>query len=72
MAKAPLTRKGVSFTEYEISNDAERFAEMIERSKSGRTLPQIFIGDTHIGGGTELENIDKLGGIDPLLPPILE
>jgi len=71
MAKALLTRKGVSYTEFEVSDDAEKFAEMIERSNGGRTVPQIFIGKTHVGGGTDLVNLDKAGGLDPLLAPFI-
>lgn len=66
-AKALLTSKGVTFTEYEVADDPERFAEMIQRSNGGRTVPQIFIGGRHIGGATDLFALDQRGGLDPLL-----
>ena len=66
-AKALLNVKGVSFTEYEVSNDPERFKEMLQRSNGGRTVPQIFIGKTHIGGATDMLALDKAGKLDPLL-----
>lgn len=72
IAKALLTRKGVSFTEYEVIEQPEKFDEMVERSNGGRTVPQIFIGDVHVGGGTDIVNLDKAGGLDPLLEPFLK
>ncbi len=71
MAKALLNQKGVAFTEYEVSEDAARMAEMIERSGGGRTVPQIFIGDVHVGGGTDIVALDRAGGLDPLLEQFL-
>ena len=71
MAKALLNQKGVAFTEYEVSEDAALMAEMIERSGGGRTVPQIFIGDVHVGGGTDLVALNRAGGLDPLLKPFL-
>ena len=70
-AKALLTKKGVSFTDFEITgNDAMR-DEMIK--KSGRyTVPQIFIGDTHVGGGDDLAALEAAGKLDRLLEPFLE
>ena len=71
MAKALLNQKGVAFTEYEVSDDPKLFAEMIEKSGGGRTVPQIFIGDVHVGGGTDLVELNRAGGLDPLLKPFL-
>ena len=71
MAKALLNQKGVAFTEYEVSEDAVRMAEMIERSGGGRTVPQILIGDVHVGGGTDIVALDRAGGLDPLLKQFL-
>lgn len=71
-AKALLRRKGVEFTEYDIQTDPALVAEMIQRSKGGRTVPQIFIGDTHIGGAMDMFELDRQGGLDPLLAPFLE
>ena len=71
MAKALLNQKGVAFTEYEVSDDPKLFAEMIEKSGGGRTVPQIFIGNVHVGGGTDLVELNRAGGLDPLLKPFL-
>lgn len=70
-AKALLRRKGVTFTEYDIQTDPALVDEMIKRSKGGRTVPQIFIGDTHIGGAMDMFDLDRKGGLDPLLAPFL-
>ncbi len=65
-AKMLLTSKGVSFNEIEITDNPHLTAQMIERS--GRaTVPQIFIGDTHVGGSDDLFALDAAGGLDPLL-----
>jgi len=68
-AKALLKRKGVTFTEYDVLTNPARLAEMIERSNGGRTVPQIFIGDTHVGGADDMIALDRKGGLDPLLAP---
>ena len=69
-AKALLTEKGVAFTDIEITGDDVLMAEMVK--KSGRyTVPQIFIGDTHVGGGSDLAALDAAGGLDPLLVPFV-
>ena len=66
MAKQLLQSKGVEWTEFNVTTDAGRRDEMIERS--GRmTVPQIFIGDTHVGGCDELHNLDRSGDLDGLL-----
>ena len=65
-AKALLDSKGVAFNEIVAANDPALRAEMNERS--GRfTYPQIFIGDSHIGGCDDLVALDARGGLDPLL-----
>jgi len=69
-AKALLKAKGVSFTEYEVSNNETLFAEMVERSNGGRTVPQIFIDGKHIGGASDLFALDAAGGLDPLLKKV--
>lgn len=66
-AKELLARKGVPFTEIEISDDDALRDEMIERSGGRRTVPQIFIGDTHVGGCDDLYELDRQGRLDPLL-----
>ncbi|CAL4866194.1 Glutaredoxin 3 [Asticcacaulis sp. MM231] len=65
-AKALLEKKGVEFNEIVASHDPALRAEMNERS--GRlTYPQIFIGDTHVGGCDDLMALELRGGLDPLL-----
>ena len=65
-ARMLLTRKGVRFTEHVVSNDAKRRAEMESRS-GRRTVPQIFIGDTHVGGFDELYALERSGRLDEML-----
>lgn len=67
MAKRLLTSKGVSFVEVNISAHPERRAEMIQRAKGGSTVPQIFIGDVHVGGCDDLFALDRGGKLDALL-----
>jgi glutaredoxin 3 len=62
-----LNRKGVSYEEIDVSFDAEARRRMSERAGGRRTVPQIFIGDRHIGGSEELHALDRQGGLDPLL-----
>ena len=65
-AKDLLKRKGAAYTEVNVENDEEREA-MIKRAGGRRTVPQIFIGDQHVGGYDELAALDKAGKLDPLL-----
>ena len=65
-AKHLLGKKGVAFNEIDVGGDAELRAEM--EAKSGRyTVPQIWIGERHIGGCDDLYALDQRGGLDPLL-----
>ncbi|MDD3609461.1 MAG: glutaredoxin 3 [Halothiobacillaceae bacterium] len=67
-ARQLLKRKGVSFEERSIDGNAGLREEMERRS--GRTsVPQIFIGDTHVGGYDDMNALDRKGGLDPLLFP---
>ena len=66
-AKRLLTQKGVAFTEYDVSRDNDLRATMMQRSNGGRTVPQIFVGETHVGGCDDLYALDKAGKLDPLL-----
>jgi glutaredoxin 3 len=66
-AKALLTKKGVAFHEIEAASNAERRREMQARSGGRNTFPQIFIGETHVGGCDDLHALDARGGLDPLL-----
>ncbi|MBE3638257.1 glutaredoxin 3 [Mangrovicoccus algicola] len=66
-AKRLLTTKGVSFAEIDLSKQPERRSEMTQRASGGRTVPQIFIGTTHVGGCDELFKLDRDGKLDALL-----
>ena len=66
-AKSLLKRKGVSFTEIDVMMDSKARAEMESRSNGGRTVPQIFIGDIHVGGSDDLHELERAGELDPLL-----
>jgi glutaredoxin 3 len=66
-AKALLRRKGVAFTEINVAGAPERRAEMLKRAHGRNTVPQIFIGATHVGGCDDLYELDEAGNLDPLL-----
>ncbi|MEQ8292334.1 MAG: glutaredoxin 3 [Roseovarius sp.] len=66
-AKRLLTEKGISFSEIDVLENPSRKAEMIDRANGGRTVPQIFVGDTHVGGCDELYALERAGKLDPLL-----
>lgn len=61
-----LKRKGAQVHEIDVTFDSGRKDEMIKRS-GRRTFPQIFVGDTHVGGCDDLHELDHRGGLDPLL-----
>ena len=66
-AKALLNRKGVAFTEIDVSGDPEGRRKMVERASGRFTVPQIFIGATHVGGSDELHALERAGKLDALL-----
>jgi glutaredoxin 3 len=67
MAKRLLERKGVTeWTEINAGASREVWKEM-EAKTGRRTVPQIFIGDVHVGGFDDLAALDRAGGLDPLL-----
>jgi glutaredoxin 3 len=66
-AKALLERKGVPFREIRVDEDPAERQTMLARSRGQRTVPQIFIGDRHVGGFDDLYALDKAGELDPLL-----
>lgn len=65
-AKALLTRKGVIYEEIDVSRSPERMAEMLQRSNR-RSVPQIFIGEHHVGGFDDLAALERGGELDALL-----
>ena len=66
-AKALLKKKNVDFTEIDVSRDRALRSKMMARANGRTTVPQIFIGPTHVGGCDELYALDSTGGLDPLL-----
>lgn len=66
-AKRLLVSKGVSFVEHDVLVDPAMKTEMIARAKGARTVPQIFVGETHVGGCDELHALDRAGKLDALL-----
>jgi len=62
-----LTRKQAAFTEYDVAKDPALRQQMWDRAGVGSTFPQIFIGDTHVGGCDELYALDREGRLDSLL-----
>jgi len=65
-AKALLDAKHVAYTEVLVDEDPEKRMEMMQKS-GRRTVPQIFVGDHHVGGFDDLYALDHSGGLDPLL-----
>jgi len=66
-AKSLLEKKGVEFNEYDITMGGEKRDEMRERAPNATTVPQIFIGDTHVGGCDDLFALDRAGKLEALL-----
>jgi len=65
-AKSLLAKKGVPFEEVDVMMDVKARDEMLEKSGGARTVPQIFIGDVHVGGSDELYALEREGKLDPL------
>ena len=65
-AKNFLKQRGATWTEVRVDTDFARRQEMMQRS-SRTSVPQIFIGDTHVGGYDDLVALDRAGGLKPLL-----
>lgn len=65
-AKHLLKQKGASWTEIDVSRDADERMALMQRTRQ-RTVPQIFINNEHIGGCDELYALERAGRLDPLL-----
>lgn len=70
MAKKLLAKKGMEFEEIDVVADPKRRQEMIDKASGRKTVPQIFIGDTHVGGNDDLQALDRAGKLDPLLSAV--
>lgn len=66
-AKRLLKEKGVAFSEVNVLAQPKRKPEMIKRANGGRTVPQIFIGNKHVGGCDDLYALERAGKLDALL-----
>jgi glutaredoxin 3 len=66
-AKELLNKKRVKFVEFDVSSDRALRAKMTERANGRTTVPQIFIGATHVGGCDDLYALEDAGKLDPLL-----
>lgn len=66
MAKRLLDKKGAKYTEINVDSKPGLREEMMLRTKR-RTVPQIYIGDFHVGGCDDLYALDRSNGLDPLL-----
>ena len=62
-----LNRKKIEFTEYNVAKDSSKRNEMFKKSNGAKTIPQIFIGQRHVGGNTELQALEREGKLDSLL-----
>jgi glutaredoxin 3 len=66
-AKRLLAEKGAAFEEIDVTFDAQTRRAMAERAGGRRSVPQIFIGEVHVGGCDDLHDLNESGGLDPLL-----
>lgn len=66
-AKKLLTQKGISFAEIDVLRNPAKKPEMIQRANGKTSVPQIFVGPTHVGGCDELYALERAGKLDPLL-----
>jgi glutaredoxin 3 len=66
-AKSLLKKKGAEVEEIDVFMDCDARSEMETKSHGARTVPQIFIGDTHVGGCDDLYKLEQAGKLDPLL-----
>jgi glutaredoxin 3 len=66
-AKELLRKKHVAYSEIDVSRDRELRKTMVARANGRTTVPQIFIGTTHVGGCDELYALEDAGKLDPLL-----
>jgi glutaredoxin 3 len=66
-AKQLLDKKGAEYSEHDITMGGPKKDEMLARAPTARTVPQIFIGETHVGGSDELSALERGGKLDELL-----
>jgi len=66
-AKALLNAKGIEYEDIDVMADPQRRQEMMQKAHGRRTVPQIFVGDIHVGGNDDLQSLERQGKLDPLL-----
>ena len=66
-AKRLLDKKKVNYIEFDIGTDQSKLQEMQEKTKGAKTIPQIFIGETYVGGYSELKALEVAGKLNSLL-----
>ncbi|MCK0140188.1 glutaredoxin 3 [Aliiroseovarius sp. F47248L] len=66
-AKRLLNSKDVSFDEIDVMMNPDKRQEMMQRANGRHTVPQVFVGDTHVGGYDDLAALERQGKLDPLL-----
>ena len=66
-AKRLLMSKNIDFKEIDLSEEPEKFDEMIKKSNGAKTVPQIFVDDTHIGDCDYIHELDNQGKLDKIL-----
>ena len=66
-AKHLLNKKKINFEEIDIGYDDKKREEMLKKTNGAKTIPQIFIGEKHVGGYVELKALDNKGELDTLL-----
>ncbi|GAA3858280.1 glutaredoxin 3 [Celeribacter arenosi] len=66
-AKRLLDKKGVTYTDFDVMSDPSKRQEMMSRAHGRHTVPQIFIGEVHVGGSDELHALERAGKLDALL-----
>lgn len=69
-ARRLLTSKGVAFEEINLTGKPAEREDLVEIAGGSTTVPQIFIGDTHVGGCDELYALERAGRLDPLLAQV--
>jgi len=69
MAKRLLQEKGVAFVEHNVTMNRLARSKMAARAGGRTSVPQVFVGETHIGGCDDLHALDRAGGLDKMLAP---
>jgi glutaredoxin 3 len=67
MAKRLLSKKGVAYEDIDVSGNWELRDKLVEMSGGRMTVPQIWVGETHVGGYDDLSALERAGKLDPLL-----